>query len=121
MYSYTLFYSLNPLFPGANELDQVAKIHDVLGTPDQGVLQKFKQQVLLIIRDSDWNLTPEADSTYTVFVLTGCTVNNCFFLHVDQIESYAFQLPPQKRNWYFSTYPQLSSSSSVAALSDAGV
>ncbi|XP_016891988.1 MAPK/MAK/MRK overlapping kinase isoform X2 [Cynoglossus semilaevis] len=35
--------SLNPLFPGANELDQVAKIHDVLGTPDQGVLQKFKQ------------------------------------------------------------------------------
>ncbi|XP_008305093.1 MAPK/MAK/MRK overlapping kinase [Stegastes partitus] len=35
--------SLNPLFPGGNELDQVAKIHDVLGTPDQGLLQKFKQ------------------------------------------------------------------------------
>ncbi|XP_076603984.1 MAPK/MAK/MRK overlapping kinase isoform X1 [Chaetodon auriga] len=35
--------SLNPLFPGANELDQVAKIHDVLGTPDQSILQKFKQ------------------------------------------------------------------------------
>ncbi|KAG8013296.1 MAPK/MAK/MRK overlapping kinase [Nibea albiflora] len=35
--------SLNPLFPGTNELDQVAKIHDVLGTPDQSILQKFKK------------------------------------------------------------------------------
>ncbi|KAF7656626.1 hypothetical protein LDENG_00038730 [Lucifuga dentata] len=35
--------SLSPLFPGTNELDQVAKIHDVLGTPDQSLLQKFKQ------------------------------------------------------------------------------
>ncbi|XP_054909175.1 MAPK/MAK/MRK overlapping kinase-like isoform X2 [Poeciliopsis prolifica] len=35
--------SLNPLFPGSNELDQVAKIHNVLGTPDQTLLQKFKQ------------------------------------------------------------------------------
>lgn len=35
--------SLNPLFPGATELDQVAKIHNVLGTPDQSTLQKLKQ------------------------------------------------------------------------------
>ncbi|XP_005465195.1 MAPK/MAK/MRK overlapping kinase isoform X1 [Oreochromis niloticus] len=35
--------SLNPLFPGTNELDQIAKIHDILGTPDQSLLQKFKQ------------------------------------------------------------------------------
>lgn len=35
--------SLNPLFPGTNELDQVAKIHNVLGTPDQSTLVKFKQ------------------------------------------------------------------------------
>ncbi|MEQ2187419.1 hypothetical protein GOODEAATRI_004521 [Goodea atripinnis] len=35
--------NLNPLFPGTNELDQVAKIHNVLGTPDQSLLQKFKQ------------------------------------------------------------------------------
>ncbi|XP_028833741.1 MAPK/MAK/MRK overlapping kinase isoform X2 [Denticeps clupeoides] len=35
--------SLNPLFPGTNELDQVAKIHEVLGTPDNSLLQKFKQ------------------------------------------------------------------------------
>ncbi|KAA0711683.1 MAPK/MAK/MRK overlapping kinase [Triplophysa tibetana] len=35
--------SLSPLFPGHNELDQVNKIHDVLGTPDGTLLQKFKQ------------------------------------------------------------------------------
>ncbi|XP_061651943.1 MAPK/MAK/MRK overlapping kinase-like isoform X1 [Phyllopteryx taeniolatus] len=35
--------NLNPLFPGANGLDQIAKIHDVLGTPEQSVLRKFKQ------------------------------------------------------------------------------
>ncbi|XP_077394719.1 MAPK/MAK/MRK overlapping kinase isoform X1 [Festucalex cinctus] len=35
--------SLNPLFPGSNELDQIGKIHDVLGTPEQCVLRKFKQ------------------------------------------------------------------------------
>ncbi|RXM94005.1 MAPK/MAK/MRK overlapping kinase [Acipenser ruthenus] len=35
--------SLNPLFPGSNELDQISKIHDVLGTPDGAVLRKFKQ------------------------------------------------------------------------------
>ncbi|XP_068573925.1 MAPK/MAK/MRK overlapping kinase-like isoform X2 [Cebidichthys violaceus] len=35
--------SLSPLFPGTNELDQVAKIHDVLGTPDLSIFQKLKQ------------------------------------------------------------------------------
>ncbi|KAJ8394232.1 hypothetical protein AAFF_G00048150 [Aldrovandia affinis] len=35
--------SLNPLFPGSNELDQVSKIHNILGTPDPHLLHKFKQ------------------------------------------------------------------------------
>ncbi|XP_063804630.1 MAPK/MAK/MRK overlapping kinase isoform X3 [Pseudophryne corroboree] len=35
--------SLRPLFPGLNELDQISKIHDVLGTPNSAVLRKFKQ------------------------------------------------------------------------------
>nr|XP_017832827.1 MAPK/MAK/MRK overlapping kinase isoform X4 [Callithrix jacchus]XP_035117444.1 MAPK/MAK/MRK overlapping kinase isoform X4 [Callithrix jacchus] len=35
--------SLQPLFPGANELDQISKIHDVIGTPAQKTLSKFKQ------------------------------------------------------------------------------
>ncbi|XP_064427685.1 MAPK/MAK/MRK overlapping kinase isoform X7 [Mirounga angustirostris] len=34
--------SLQPLFPGANELDQISKIHDVIGTPAEKTLTKFK-------------------------------------------------------------------------------
>jgi len=35
--------SLYPLFPGTNELDQVTKIHAVLGTPPQETLAKLKK------------------------------------------------------------------------------
>eukprot|EP00164_Ancoracysta_twista_P000863 GFYU01001135.1.p1 GENE.GFYU01001135.1~~GFYU01001135.1.p1 ORF type:complete len:482 (-),score=125.48 GFYU01001135.1:676-2121(-) len=35
--------SLFPLFPGTNELDQVQKIHNILGTPPPEVLAKFKR------------------------------------------------------------------------------
>nr|CAI9696108.1 unnamed protein product [Rangifer tarandus platyrhynchus] len=35
--------SLQPLFPGANELDQISRIHDVMGTPAEKTLTKFKQ------------------------------------------------------------------------------
>ncbi|KAL5463251.1 hypothetical protein EMCRGX_G032131 [Ephydatia muelleri] len=35
--------SLRPLFPGSNELDQVSRIHDVLGTPSPAVLNKFRK------------------------------------------------------------------------------
>jgi renal tumor antigen len=34
--------SLYPLFPGSNELDQINRIHKVLGTPNDEILQKFK-------------------------------------------------------------------------------
>jgi len=33
--------ALFPLFPGNNELDQIHKIHNILGTPDEVLLQKF--------------------------------------------------------------------------------
>lgn len=36
--------TLHPLFPGANELDQIDKIHDILGTPDPALLEKFKSK-----------------------------------------------------------------------------
>ncbi|XP_786078.1 MAPK/MAK/MRK overlapping kinase [Strongylocentrotus purpuratus] len=36
--------SLHPLFPGANEVDQIAKIHDVMGTPDATILNKFRNK-----------------------------------------------------------------------------
>ena len=36
--------TLRPLFPGSNELDQISRIHDVLGTPSAQVLDKFRIQ-----------------------------------------------------------------------------
>lgn len=38
-------FSLHPLFPGSNEVDQIAKIHDIMGTPEPNVLNKFKKYV----------------------------------------------------------------------------
>ena len=35
--------SLIPLFPGANELDQLSKIHDVIGTPTQQCMAKLQK------------------------------------------------------------------------------
>ena len=35
--------SLFPLFPGNNELDQVHKIHDIMGTPKQDLLDEFQK------------------------------------------------------------------------------
>ncbi|KFV00864.1 MAPK/MAK/MRK overlapping kinase, partial [Pterocles gutturalis] len=35
--------SFQPLFPGSDELDQISKIHDVIGTPANKTLNKFKQ------------------------------------------------------------------------------
>lgn len=36
--------SLHPLFPGSNEVDQIAKIHDVLGTPSSSILKKLQNK-----------------------------------------------------------------------------
>ena len=47
--------ALFPLFPGKNELDQVHKIHKILGTPDQKVLERFKKRA----SHMDFNFTPE--------------------------------------------------------------
>ncbi|CAM9217847.1 unnamed protein product, partial [Phaeothamnion confervicola] len=35
--------SLYPLFPGTNELDQIGRIHKVLGTPPEDMLARFKR------------------------------------------------------------------------------
>ncbi|RNA02358.1 MAPK MAK MRK overlapping kinase-like, partial [Brachionus plicatilis] len=35
--------TLHPLFPGSNEIDQIDKIHDVFGTPEPLLLEKFKK------------------------------------------------------------------------------
>jgi serine/threonine protein kinase len=36
--------SLYPLFPGTNELDQINRVHQILGTPSEKVMQKFKHK-----------------------------------------------------------------------------
>ena len=36
--------SLNPLFPGKNELDQIHRIHSILGTPNQTLFDLFRSQ-----------------------------------------------------------------------------
>jgi renal tumor antigen len=35
--------SLFPLFPGVQELDQVHKIHNILGSPPQEILNHFQK------------------------------------------------------------------------------
>lgn len=35
-----------PLFPGDNEIDQLDKIHEILGTPSKHLLAKFKHKHL---------------------------------------------------------------------------
>lgn len=35
--------SLCPLFPGEDELDQINKIHDILGTPSEEILDYFRK------------------------------------------------------------------------------
>jgi len=37
-------FSLSPLFPGNDEVDQVHKIHNVIGSPPIEVLQRFQQK-----------------------------------------------------------------------------
>jgi renal tumor antigen len=50
--------SLFPLFPGANELDQIQKIHNVVGTPKPELLAKMKQRS----QHMDFNFAPKAGS-----------------------------------------------------------
>ena len=50
--------SLFPLFPGTNELDQINKIHNVLGTPRPELLSKMKRQSAHM----DFNFPPKEGS-----------------------------------------------------------
>ncbi|CAF0968847.1 unnamed protein product [Rotaria sordida] len=46
--------TLRPLFPGSNELDQINKIHDVIGTPTSTTLDKFQHRNSAV----DFNFPP---------------------------------------------------------------
>ncbi len=47
--------SLFPLFPGTNELDQIQKIHNILGTPPPELLAKMKKRS----QRMDFNFLPK--------------------------------------------------------------
>jgi len=47
--------TLIPLFPGDNETDQINKIHNILGTPPESVLNHFKKHSVNI----DFNFPPK--------------------------------------------------------------
>lgn len=47
--------SLFPLFPGTNELDQIQKIHNIIGTPPPELLAKMKQRS----QHMDFNFPPK--------------------------------------------------------------
>lgn len=51
--------SLFPLFPGTNELDQIQKIHAVLGTPAPELLAKMKKRSAHM----DFNFPPKVGSS----------------------------------------------------------
>ncbi|KAK4821743.1 hypothetical protein QYF61_000785, partial [Mycteria americana] len=42
-----VFYEITSFFPGPNELDQISKIHYVIGTPANKTLDKFKQSTIV--------------------------------------------------------------------------
>ena len=50
--------SLFPLFPGTNELDQIQKIHSIIGTPPSELLQKMKHMT----QHMDFNFKKTAGS-----------------------------------------------------------
>lgn len=57
--------SLYPLFPGTNEADQIQKIHNILGTPDAAILERFKRHATHI----DFNF-PQKEGTGIAKLIT---------------------------------------------------
>ncbi|UJR09974.1 hypothetical protein I4U23_014198 [Adineta vaga] len=62
--------TLKPLFPGSNEIDQISRIHEILGTPSATVLDKFQHRNSAI----DFNFPPRA-GTGIARHLTHCSTD----------------------------------------------
>ena len=52
--------SLYPLFPGKSEMDQIAKIHDIIGTPSAALLAKIRKCARRPLRSPASLLAPAA-------------------------------------------------------------
>jgi len=51
--------SLFPLFPGTNELDQIEKVHAILGTPSKEVLKVFKKEQSYQLNSNNYDFPPQ--------------------------------------------------------------
>jgi len=60
--------ALFPLFPGSNELDQIQKIHNVLGTPPPSLLAKLKRRSQHMAFDF-----PQQEGTGVMKLLSHCS------------------------------------------------
>lgn len=60
--------TLRPLFPGTNELDQINKIHEILGSPSSSILDKFQHRNSAV----DFNFPPRRGTGIARF-LTHCS------------------------------------------------
>lgn len=58
-----------PLFPGKDELDQIHRINNVLGTPRQELLDRFKSQATHM----EINFPPKKGTGLDKFLPAGCT------------------------------------------------
>eukprot|EP00742_Colponemidia_sp_Colp-10_P000619 GILJ01000677.1.p1 GENE.GILJ01000677.1~~GILJ01000677.1.p1 ORF type:complete len:552 (+),score=78.06 GILJ01000677.1:158-1813(+) len=56
--------SLFPLFPGTNELDQIQKIHNIIGTPPPDLLAKFQKHATHM----DFNFPPKEGTGITKLI-----------------------------------------------------
>ena len=54
--------SLFPLFPGTNEMDQIEKIHAIMGTPPPEVLARMKKHSTHI----EYDFNPKVGSSHAV-------------------------------------------------------
>ncbi len=73
--------SLYPLFPGANELDQMSRIHAVMGTPPPELLAKLKKRSAHMsfdfpAKEGTGEYNGEAGSWHSVHQLH-CTLTDC--------------------------------------------
>ena len=56
--------SLYPLFPGGNELDQIDKIHNILGTPSRTLLRRYQTQATHI----EFNFAPKVGEGFASLI-----------------------------------------------------
>jgi serine/threonine protein kinase len=77
--------SLFPLFPGTNELDQIQKIHNILGTPPPELLAKMKKRS----QHMDFNFPAKVSKAMMIRFSGACTagasrLQHCIALTAEQ-------------------------------------